>query len=34
VNEPEDLRQVMEAGVDGLVTDYPDRAIALLRSDD
>ncbi len=30
VNEPEDLARMLEVGVDGLVTDYPDRAIALL----
>jgi glycerophosphoryl diester phosphodiesterase len=26
VNDPEDLRRVVDAGVDGLVTDYPERA--------
>ena len=30
VNEPSDLDAVREAGVDGLVTDYPDR-VALPR---
>lgn len=29
VNEPEDLRRVIDAGVDGLVTDYPQRVLAL-----
>ncbi|MDV3223476.1 glycerophosphodiester phosphodiesterase family protein, partial [Intrasporangium sp.] len=29
VNEPEDLRRVLDAGVDGVVTDYPGRALAL-----
>lgn len=32
VNEPADLRRVVAAGVDGLVTDYPDRALRLLAS--
>ena len=31
VNEEADLRRMLEVGVDGLVTDYPDRALALLR---
>lgn len=31
VNEPADLDAMLSAGVDGLVTDYPDRALALLR---
>ncbi|HEU5145054.1 MAG TPA: glycerophosphodiester phosphodiesterase family protein [Dermatophilaceae bacterium] len=31
VNEPEDLRRMVEVGVDGLVTDYPDLAVSLLR---
>jgi glycerophosphoryl diester phosphodiesterase len=31
VNEPEDLRRMVELGVDGLVTDYPDRAVSILR---
>ena len=30
VNEPSDLDAVREAGIDGLVTDYPDR-VALPR---
>ena len=30
VNEPEHIRAVVAAGVDGLVSDYPDRALALL----
>lgn len=32
VNEPDDLRRMIGAGVDGLVTDYPDRAVALLAA--
>lgn len=32
VNEPDDLRRMVDVGVDGLVTDYPDRAVALLRA--
>lgn len=32
VNEPEDLRRMIDVGVDGLVTDYPDRAQAIARS--
>lgn len=31
VDEPADLRRVVDAGVDGLVTNYPDRALALNR---
>lgn len=32
VNEDRDLRRVAEMGVDGIITDYPDRAIKLLRT--
>lgn len=32
VNEPDDLRRMIEIGVDGLVTDYPDRAQSIARS--
>lgn len=32
VNEPDDLLRMRDLGVDGLVTDYPDRAAALLWS--
>lgn len=31
VNEPEDLRRMVDVGVDGLVTDYPDRALRIAR---
>ncbi|WP_084327929.1 glycerophosphodiester phosphodiesterase family protein [Intrasporangium oryzae] len=31
VNEPADVRRVVDAGADGLVTDYPDRVLALTR---
>jgi len=30
VNEPDRMTELIEAGVDGLVSDYPDRAVALL----
>ena len=32
VNEPARIVEVVEAGVDGLVTDYPDRALALVAT--
>lgn len=32
VNEPDDLRAVIALGVDGVITDYPDRAKAILAS--
>lgn len=32
VNEDDDLRRVLDAGVDGLVTDYPDRALAIVAA--
>ncbi|HET8690521.1 MAG TPA: glycerophosphodiester phosphodiesterase [Steroidobacteraceae bacterium] len=32
VNEPKDMEAVLAAGVDGLITDYPDRLRALLES--
>lgn len=32
VNEPADLSRMLDVGVDGLVTDYPDRAVALLAT--
>jgi len=25
VNDPEDMRRLLAAGVDGIITDYPDR---------
>jgi len=31
VNAPEDLRQVLALGVDGLISDYPDRAAEEIR---
>jgi len=31
VNEPEQVRATMAAGVDGIMTDYPDRLIRVLR---
>lgn len=30
VNRPEDMRALLAAGVDGIMTDYPDRLLALL----
>jgi len=33
VNEPEAMRQLMQWGVDGLITDYPDIGIELRRAD-
>ncbi|WP_347355030.1 glycerophosphodiester phosphodiesterase family protein [Intrasporangium sp.] len=32
VNEPADLLRMRDLGVDGIVTDYPDRALGLLRA--
>jgi len=29
VNEPEDIRRMLELGVDGIISDYPDRAITI-----
>ena len=31
VNEKEDMKALIELGVDGLITDYPDRLKALLK---
>ncbi len=31
VNEVEQMRMMIDAGVDGIITDYPDRLFALLR---
>jgi glycerophosphoryl diester phosphodiesterase len=34
VNEPDDIRRVLGLGVDGIISDYPDRVKqALLESD-
>ena len=30
VNEPADMQRMIDLGVDGIITDYPDRALALL----
>ena len=30
VNEPARMVELVEAGVDGLVSDYPDRAVSVL----
>jgi glycerophosphoryl diester phosphodiesterase len=31
INEPEQMRHLIEAGVDGIMTDYPDRLVEVLR---
>ena len=31
VNEPSDMAALIDAGADGLITDYPDRARAVMR---
>jgi glycerophosphoryl diester phosphodiesterase len=31
VNETDAMRRMMDAGVDGIITDYPDRLLALLN---
>jgi glycerophosphoryl diester phosphodiesterase len=31
VNETTDMQRLLDLGVDGIVTDYPDRLISLLR---
>lgn len=31
INEAEQMRRMIDAGVDGIITDYPDRLFALLR---
>jgi glycerophosphoryl diester phosphodiesterase len=31
INEPEQMRRLIEAGVDGIITDYPDRLLSVLR---
>ena len=33
VNEPEDMSRLIEMGVDGLITDYPDRLVNLMNQD-
>lgn len=30
INEPEDMQRMIDLGVDGIITDYPDRLLALL----
>jgi len=32
VNDPADMRRLIESGVDGLISDYPDRLLEVLRS--
>ena len=31
INEPEQMRRLMDAGVDGIMTDYPDRLVCAVR---
>lgn len=31
INEPEQMRRLIAAGVDGIMTDYPDRLVSVLR---
>jgi len=31
INEPEQMRRLISAGVDGIMTDYPDRLVSVLR---
>ena len=31
INEPEQMRRLMDAGVDGIMTDYPDRLVSVIR---
>jgi glycerophosphoryl diester phosphodiesterase len=31
INEPEQMRRLIQAGVDGIITDYPDRLLSVLR---
>jgi glycerophosphoryl diester phosphodiesterase len=31
INEPEQMRRLIAAGADGIITDYPDRLLSLLR---
>jgi glycerophosphoryl diester phosphodiesterase len=31
INEPEQMRRLIETGVDGIITDYPDRLLGILR---
>ena len=31
VNKPQAIQKMMDWGVDGIITDYPDRALALLN---
>jgi len=32
VNEPEDMRRVIDNGVDGIITDYPARLLDILQN--
>jgi glycerophosphoryl diester phosphodiesterase len=32
VNEPDDIQRMIELGVDGIISDYPDRVIGMLAT--
>jgi len=34
VNDPKDIRRMLDMGIDGIITDYPDRAVRQLESRD
>jgi len=31
-NDPDEMQKLIAAGVDGIITDYPDRLVELLRA--
>ena len=32
INQPEDMKRLLDLGVDGIMTDYPDRLLELLKN--